>query len=170
MMLRNLFPAGVLATSMIYSSGVAAQSQFSSVLQNPVGICNGSLPSYEGALRKRPTAIANEGTSVAFISCSMPLLFSNEISHVGVFIRNPSRLPGTVACTLVDGTVGAEAPTPTYYPLSYTFTSGGRTWAAFYWDPAAYALGFFGGPANLSCMLPAGMELNNVSVSFSPTT
>lgn len=37
---------------------------------NPAGICQGALPAFETAIRKRPLAVQNEGDSTTFVTCS----------------------------------------------------------------------------------------------------
>ena len=77
-----------LRTTLVASLALAAtlsvpDARAGSTVQNAVGNCNGALPGFEGALRKRPLAIANEGTSSAFVSCTLPV---NQSESTGVTI------------------------------------------------------------------------------------
>ena len=54
-------------TIVIAAAALHATPARASHWSNAVDTCQGSLPSFEGALRKRPLAIVNEGTSNAFV-------------------------------------------------------------------------------------------------------
>ncbi len=164
--MKNLVGSLVLGIPLLWAPAAFGQSQPTAVIQNPSGICDGATPAYDALLRKTPTKVANVGTKVAYVSCSLPLLFPNEVDTVSLFVRNPNRVKGSVSCTLVDGTNGADAPPTRSYAQSYAFAAGDRTWMSFYWEPAAYGLVTFSGPVNLSCALSPGMELDNIGEEF----
>lgn len=161
--LLALLTAGVGLAS---SQAAFALAQPTGLIQNPGGVCTARESKYDAALLKTPARIANRGKVVAYITCSLPVLFPNEIGEVSVFFRNPNRVKGTALCTMVNGTEGGDAPATTFYTQSYAFTAGGRDWVALVWQPSAYGLATFYGPVNLSCALPPGMELDNIGESF----
>lgn len=129
-------------------------------MQTATGVCNGSLPSYEGALRKRPLGIANEGTSSAFISCATA---GNELGlandAAGLYFTNNGAAPATVNCTFVDG---VKFYSSQYRPKSVTLNPG--QYAPIIWFPAEYQLTTFSRWANFNCTLPAGVEINEVVI------
>lgn len=133
-------------------------------LVNAAGNCNGALPSFEGALRKRPTAVVNEGTSNAFVSCSLAGDAGNS-GNVGFQIgfSNRNAAPVSFACTFVDGYaapfLGGE---PVFYPQ--TIEIAANAVAAAVWAPAEGEV--FSNNANVSCALPPGVEINLLVVGF----
>ncbi len=40
---------------------------------NATSYCQAALPAFEGAIRKRPLAVQNEGTTNAFVTCSFTM-------------------------------------------------------------------------------------------------
>lgn len=123
--------------------------------QNAAGICQASLPSYEGAIRKRPTAVANEGSSSAFVSCSAPTSAesSTGIEQIYVVLYNRTGAAIPVTCTfvhsyqaggtLVPKTVSVPANNRAF--LSWTRADVG--------DPASLTF------ANLNCALEPGTDV-----------
>ena len=74
-----------------------------SFVQNATGACQAARPYYEGASRKRPLAIQNEGDESAYINCS---LVGTERSTGGlqeaqVVVLNITDVPLEVSCTLI---------------------------------------------------------------------
>jgi len=124
------------------------------VFGNAVNYCQGSLPSFEGALRKRPLAIANQGTTTAFISCSVRAaqVSDSKPGHLYVYLSNHSETKKDMSCTMIQGNVDTASA---YFPknLSAVPNTGGEIgWAL----DAAYDL------VNLNCALPPGVEIDYV--------
>lgn len=131
-----------------------------------VDVCQGSLPSFEGALRKRPLAIANEGTSSAFVSCSIraPLNQFEEVTGIIVLFTNRGASTRLFSCTLVDGVaLPFPAYPPVYQPKPILLEAGnfgGLTWTNV--DDNGnepYRI------PNLNCSLPPGIEINVIQMS-----
>lgn len=148
--------------------GKGRAQSFSGYSTNPVGQCDAALPAYDDMLRKRPTAIANTGDTMAFVSCSMPERFDQDNpSGIGpalvyIFFDDPSRTSNaTVSCTLVAGVLGADAAPVQYYTQSNTFNAGSSTYRTIEFHAEAFGLERFAGAANLSCALPPGVEMND---------
>lgn len=131
---------------------------------NAVDICQGSLPSFEGALRKRPLGIANEGTSNAFVGCSIRAPLGGEIiTRVVALFTNRSASSQTFSCTLVDGIAPPfSGYTPVYQPKAIIIAAD--DWETLQWTDSAdngddpYDL------PNLNCGLPPGVEINVVQM------
>lgn len=128
------------------------------------GNCQAALPVFDGNIRKRPKAIANEGSSVAFITCDFEAApeFPGKVELIAVFITNRSNGAALVNCTGVFG-VADE----TYSP-SITKSLGlapGDT------EPLAWIAGvdnggtYFSFPA-LSCALPPGTEISGTRLRY----
>lgn len=164
-MLRMSLAAVVVAATAAVVSG---QAQSASNIANAVAICQGALPAFEGSLRKRPLAIANEGTSNAFISCSLPIEQTahngNNIVAIGLVNRGPALV--AVACTMVDGTAPelAGAIPPTLYPKNIAIAPGEGVTLA--WQASEYALQVFSKFAGVSCSLPPGVEIALMGTNF----
>lgn len=155
--LRALFAS--LAVVGISAVALPAHAVFRIQAQNAAGVCQGALPVYDTSLRNRPSAVSNEGTTNAFVSCSMegdnggssaaPTMF-------GAVFRNNTDANQTVNCTFVDGT-------PALAPLVLLPKSGeilAGELAQIVWDPVADNGGTpFTAWNNLSCNLPAGVEI-----------
>jgi hypothetical protein len=73
---------------------------------NAPSICQGALPNFEGALRKRPLAVQNEGAVDAFVTCA----WSTETFPVRLHVQ-AGAIGGqgaNLTCTLVSGTEGND--------------------------------------------------------------
>jgi hypothetical protein len=151
--------------------GLSSAQVYSGFFTNPVGQCDAALPVFDAMLRKRPTAIANMGNQTAFVSCSMPQRLDQDSpsgggpQEVSIFFDDPARSSNaTVTCTLVDGVIGAESPTPLQYVRSVAFSAGSSSYRWIVFNASDYGLERFRGPANLSCTLPPGTEMNDLFV------
>lgn len=156
----SALPSCLLA--LLVSTAMApAEAVTRSNFQNAVGACNGALPGFEGALRKRPLAIANEGTSNAIVSCTLAIDQSASEGNltVGIGLINRSAQLVPVSCTFVDGTapevVGAIPPT--YYTRNIALSAGQG--GSIVWQAAEFGLAAFSFVASASCSLPPGVEI-----------
>jgi hypothetical protein len=133
-------------------------------LSNGVGVCQGALPAFEGQLRKRPTAISNEGTAGAFVSCSTTQnWFAEEpAEEIGLVITNNTLSPVTVQCTMVAGIKYVGFMSPMLFPKSFT-VPGGET-VEDGWTTADNGGQAFPASLNTSCNLPPGVEIGSVYI------
>jgi hypothetical protein len=142
------------------------------VASNAVDMCNGALPGFEGALRKRPLAIANEGGVSAFVTCS----FTSGYNIMGiydavVYATNRSSGAVNVTCTFVNGLVpevvqiAPTFPLPTYYPVTVALAPGQFAPIAVVADD--YGLETFPAPyMNVNCNIPPDVEMNLVGYDY----
>lgn len=141
--------------AVLLSPAASAQQ----VLQNGSGVCKSALPVFDGNIRNRPTAISNEGTAHAFVSCSMDDVINGESDIVGAWIHNNSTSAQNVTCTFVNGTPVDDAQ---YFTKTGNFGAGTGTYL--FWTAEADNAGEnFGMLVNFSCNLPAGVELRLVT-------
>jgi hypothetical protein len=154
-----------LATATLTGAMLATSSAYGSHASNAVDVCQGSLPSFEGALRKRPLAIANEGTSSSFVSCSLQVPIGPE-DMVGVLtlFSNRSASNQIVSCTLVDG-IALPYPNnaPAYQPKAVLIEDG--EYGILQWTAGGDNGGDPYDLPNLNCSLPAGVEINFVQLN-----
>ena len=123
--------------------------------------CRPALPAYDGAIRTRPTAMANEGTTTAFVSCSnwsMPFFQANY--DTVVVLKNNSSVAVNVTCTLVAG--GDTGPAPTYSTKTVSLAAQATNGVG--WGTLASP--DLPGTLRYSCGLPPGVELQRVLWGF----
>jgi len=120
--------------------------------------CQAALPVFDGNIRKRPLAIANEGNSNAFVTCDTDNVndaASGARFHLIVLaFVNRSSQPVTVSCTLVDG---VSYGLPLYFP-KMTGPIAVNAVGTLAWFPSDNGGSKFGVPAT-SCDLPPGVEI-----------
>lgn len=74
-------------------------------ISQAVAACQAALPAYDGLIRKRPKAVANEGTAAAFVTCSPPYNPGQreKVELVTLVVANRNAVTTQINCTLVDG-------------------------------------------------------------------
>lgn len=151
-----LMLAGTLVVAGTTTQDAFAVTASRVYFNNAAGICQSALPIFDGNIRKRPTAVANEGTTTAFVSCSFS---SNATSTLGaskvqltLFNRNASTILAT--CTMNPNFL-AGGPLP-LIPKTNMTAANART--DFLWNAADN-----GGNnylfMNFSCGLPPGVDV-----------
>lgn len=124
--------------------------------QNATGFCQAALPAFEGNIRKRPTAIANEGTSNAFVSCSLPGESAVPMTSVLLRIYNRGAADANVTCSMVS----TSQPGGMVIPKTLTIPAAGNEyieWLPTDIGPEEVSMGAL----NFSCNLVPGMEINS---------
>lgn len=123
--------------------------------------CQGALPRFEDALRKRPLAVQNEGEGAAFLSCGVPT--QGRVEALVVYTFSSADVDHAITCTLV---TGFQNGSNTYVPKTRGVAAhGGMT--SFVW----HAVEFGGDEAardfvSLSCLLPPGTAIADVQLAF----
>jgi hypothetical protein len=153
----TLGAATALAGALLASVATAATVNRSTYTQAS-GTCQGALPNYEGSFRKRPLAVANEGSAGAFITCGIQNNENSSVNAVELYVTNRSGADVDVNCTMVDGLVDADFDFADFYPQTVTVTDGVD--GAFVWNDGGYIW-----PA-ISCNVPAHVEANMVYTSI----
>lgn len=149
-----------------------ADADAATALTTATDNCNGALPGYEGALRKRPLGILNEGTANAFVSCGVSINESgNEgINTAAIYLINRGTTTQAVTCTFIDGlppefnAISPTLPVATYYPKAVAVMPGQLLPIA--WFPADFELETFSPYGAFNCNLPPKMELNIAGVGW----
>jgi hypothetical protein len=66
--------------------------------------CQPALPAFDGLIRKRPLALQNEGTTTAFVTCSLPVDNTTpDLNGAAIHYVNNTGGEVAIACTLVNG-------------------------------------------------------------------
>ena len=88
------------------------------VTAQAVAVCQGALPSFEGAIRKRPLAVQNEGSSNAFVTCALNNpgynTWTTFISSVLIYAQNLNSSSRPITCTAVNSSATASPDDPLY--------------------------------------------------------
>jgi hypothetical protein len=152
--LPTLFIATVLPTH----AAEVEVSTFSHAAAN----CQSALPVYDGVIRKRPKAVANEGTTDAFVTCAFEQLpdLPGKVVSVRVYAVNREDFPRPITCTLVDG-FGDAVYSPALTKLFNMQFEGSLTWNAGSDNQGVN----YTAPA-LSCKLNPGVELAGTRLTF----
>ncbi len=124
------------------------------------GACQGALPNYEGNFRKRPLAVANEGSTAAFLTCGIDNPGgNNDTNEVTLYVVNRTGADADISCTMVDGLVDATSAFANYYPQTITATSATSSYLDWTGDYSPYSQA-------VSCNVPAAFEVNLISGSY----
>lgn len=158
LLIAPLLCSAVLASGTAHGVDISRTQYF-----NAPAHCQGALPNFEGAIRKRPLALQNEGTSNAFVTCVIPN--QGRVEAIEVYASSHNGVAGTVECTLVSGWKGG---TNHYLPQT-TATPADGGWAGLVWEGVDFPGAPVLMPSNylgLSCNLPAGTGLNDFWVYY----
>ncbi len=130
--------------------------------QNAAGFCQPALPTFDGNIRKRPTGVANEGATNAFVSCSAPTSAESSTGITSLNLALANRTTGDiiVTCSLVNSFLvgGAVIPKTVTIPanniqfVTWTTSDVGNP-ASMMW-------------ANFSCNLPPGTDVSYIFYNF----
>lgn len=161
----GLVLATVAGLTCMDAQAVEIGRRFSS---NATGLCQGALPAFETAIRKRPLAVQNEGASTAFVTCS----FTSQGSQIAgglnpataaIFFTSQTGDDVTINCT---GVSGRQNSPNEYIPKSVVVggATGAIEWLAadFSGAPARFPSGLF----SVSCSLPPGAAILDTRVVF----
>jgi hypothetical protein len=164
MKLAATFAALTLAAAATYSVPATAQTIHSNASQ-PAARCQGALPAFETAIRKRPLAIQNEGTSNSFITCAFEFDAGNAIDNsalmVDTYFTNNTAAPVSLTCTAVTGwQTGDNEFVSVTEVIQPGQQSGDMVWFAEDFAGGGMASGLVA----ISCNLPVGVGVNDTYV------
>ena len=152
-----------LATFLL-PTDAAANAVLRDVISHGTANCQSALPVFDGNIRKRPKALANEGSSAAFVTCdfeSTPNAMS-QVAVVRVFFINRSAAARTISCTAVFG-VGDTVLVPSN---TKSITAAAGEAVELEWDANNDNGGAFYSAPALSCNLAPGVEISVVNLSY----
>ena len=146
------------------SGNAAAVTIARDYLSHGTANCQSALPVFDGNIRKRPMAVANEGTSNAFVTCDADTINNGGVARyteiVVLLINRAGVADVTVSCTAVDGFITAttfitksSAPIPVGTP------------GLIQWIPTDNGGNNYRSPA-LNCNLPAGVDLSAIMFNY----
>lgn len=137
--------------------------------QGAASICQPASALYATSLRARPLALANEGTTPAFVSCALrgdPRPGGRGAMKVLVEVGAIGELVGTVTCTFVDGHEQGGTTSAVYRTKSAIVSPLARG-ATLTWQPSEIA----GAPEHifrpaLQCKLGPKTALHYLSLTY----
>lgn len=154
---RVSFVLGTAAIAAGLGMGGGAQAATASKThyQNATGFCQAALPVFDGNIRKRPTAVANQGTTNAFVSCSMVTSAeaTTGISTMNLVLYNRNATAIDVTCSLVHSFQSGGL----IVPKTLTIPANARGFLI--WTPADVGGGTSLKYANFSCNLPGNIDV-----------
>lgn len=163
----NRLTVGLGIAAMLSTAGIAhAATDNKAIYQAGSGFCQPALPTFDGNIRKRPTAIANEGTALAFVSCSAVKSFNDSAGfsdnepEYRLVIYNKTAAPVDVTCSLVNSFQAGS----TTFPKTLTVQANNRVF--FTWNAVADNGGTEWQFPNFSCGLPPGTEVGYILYNF----
>lgn len=133
-----------------------------------VKVCQGALPAFEGALRKRPKAIQNEGSSAAFVTCGtegrgLSRTMSPNAKRLQLFFVSSAPSYANVTCTVVDA---GRLTTNAAYSRTITVAPGNTQDSVLFVAADLDAVsGIWYIPA-VSCALPPGVGISHLWYDF----
>lgn len=154
-----------VAVASAYSLPSSAALELHGNGSNPAARCQGALPVFETAIRKRPLAIVNEGTSNSFVSCGFEYdvvdAEDNAPDLLDTYFSNRSAAPITVSCTAV---TGFDTGINEFVSLT-TDTIAPGAQGNLFWEAADFPNdGLLSGLISISCDLPAGAAINDTYI------
>lgn len=144
-------------SNVVFSSGAA-------------NYCQPALPAFDGLIRTRPLAIQNEGSSNAFVTCSMAGvrgIINDEIIDTAdyqIYISNLNEEPVTVSCTAVAG-IASNPAGQQFETKTNTIQPGDEK--LFKWTNADFSGVAMPLLVSYSCKLPPGAAINDMYVRIS---
>lgn len=152
-----------LAVASAYSIPANAELELHGNASGPTARCQGALPVFETAIRKRPLAVQNEGTAASFITCSFEVDSVDAIDGAPVlldtYFSTTNTSPVDITCTAVSGFQGG-----TNEFVSFTGTinpNAAEPFANLFWLDTDFDDGLASGLISISCNLPAGVGIND---------
>jgi hypothetical protein len=167
---RAVLPLVLAAAALALPAGASAQVRSIQVASNATASCQGALPNFEGAIRKRPLAVQNEGNTAAFVTCSLESHYDTSdvygVTAFGAYLVNRSNSPRTVTCTGVAGVEGNDNAPVVYMSRTVTVAASGGPVAYMGFDTGDNGGEAFYPVVSMSCNLPPGAGIADTHVDF----
>lgn len=169
----SLFAPIALATLAALPSAANAAPVVRVFATNPAGICQSALPVFDGVIRKRPKAVANEGSSGSFVTCAYTSQGPDGVTDspdnpvaLQIYLSSLSGSPQDITCTAVPGWDAY-----TFLPAVTKTVSAGSpsAFSSISWVPEDFAAGRTTLPTSLiavSCQLPPSTAINDSYLYF----
>jgi len=153
----------LLTAAMVPAGSVDGATVVRNHYSHGTANCQGALPAFDGRLRKRPLAFANEGAANAFVTCdtdSFSTASEGTFTLISMFFHNNGPGTSAIACTLVD--IGAS--TTTYHPRTTGAVAPGED-GFILWPASDNGGEPFRAPA-ISCNLPPQTQIEAIGFAY----
>ena len=122
--------SAAIGAVLVAVASCATPAHATRVTAQATAICQGALPAFETAIRKRPLAVQNEGTTNAFVTCSFVnpgiTVGTTQILSASVQLQNLHQETQRVFCTAVSSDA-VPAPVPPLYLTKSVFVTPSAT-------------------------------------------
>jgi hypothetical protein len=151
----------VLAATLAPEANAAPITR--TLFNTAAGTCTPAFGPSEVAIRKRPLSVQNEGTTNAFVTCAFTAQTSPTVAQV--WVNSFDGVAHTVNCT---GVSGYNTWSGTQYVIKSASVGPGTSQVPITFLPADFGetTNFGNAWFSVSCSLPPGAGVNDVSVSF----
>ncbi len=158
--------APLLAATLLFAATWSPPADALRVTAQAPSVCQGALPAFETAIRKRPLAVQNEGDAPAFVTCALNNPGTSNgvtrISSAQVYVQNLGNASRPVSCTAVNSSAVAAPAAAAYLTRTLQVPPSATTSTEF-----SFAAGDFAGSPILlagdtfgvSCNLPPGVGI-----------
>lgn len=162
--------SALIATALVLGLGIAGQASAVTVTNvmsaQATTHCQGALPAFETAFRKRPLSYKNEGAASSFVTCAFPINLGTALaggSGLDVYFGNESAASVTVTCNAVSGYFTGNNE---YSSKSVTIAAGEQ--GDLLWSDADFPTNGLGdGLITISCSLPPAVGINDTYTVWS---
>lgn len=158
-----------LVAALFTTLPATAADKFMEMSANAAANCQGALPNFEGAIRKRPLGVQNEGTTASFVTCSFVNQYDSGVQNQTVdyfdaFFINKGTSAAVVTCTGVAGfETGADN---TYISKEITVAPNSTVHTLMHFDANDNGGESFYPLVSLSCRIPPGVGINDTYVGY----
>lgn len=154
-LIKPFLAAATVASTMALAAPASAVDAPRIPIAHATAFCQPALPAFDGLVRKRPLAVQNEGSSNAFVTCSIPLdLGAATFDGVAIYFVNNNEVDTAINCTMANG---GGAGSVVYIPKSTVVPPGGGNNS---WTPADNGGDELVPLASFSCNLPPGTGIH----------
>ena len=156
---NNKMKTAILLLTLASASAMAETPQHRHWSVNAPAMCHPALLRFDSDVRKRPLAVVNEGTSSAFVTCSLQADLANPhgLKSVYAVLHNYNNAPRTAQCTVV---YGADNGEQLYITRSVTMPAGARRRLEL--KPGDFGLDSLHNRVGISCYLAPFVGINEV--------
>jgi hypothetical protein len=150
-----------LAVGVGMGSSSHAATQQRQIQAQGGSACQLSIPTTDTKVRPKAIGFRNEGTTNAFVICSLPL---PDARYGGIEIGASTldgQLPVNMSCTAVSGRHSPQMSVD--YVTKSGQANGGQLW--FGWAPSDFSFNA-GGYISITCLLPAQVSIDSIDAYY----
>jgi hypothetical protein len=149
----------LLSLALASLPAMADPPQYRHWTVNAPAMCHPALLRFDSDVRKRPLAVVNEGSSSAFVTCSLQIDMANAhgLETAYAVLQNYTGQAQVVRCT---GVYGADNGEQVYVARTITIQAGQRRMLEL--KAEDFGLSGLHNRVGISCLLPVMVGVNEV--------